>query len=69
VAEKSGRRSGTTLLGYRIGYGKPRQFAVTSGIITVQRPRVRDLDERFASRVLPLFHRRTREVGALLPEL
>jgi len=35
----------------------------------VQRPRVRDLDERFVSRVLPLFRRRTREVGLLLPEL
>ncbi len=35
----------------------------------MQRPRVRDLDERFVSRVLPLFPRRPREVGALLPEL
>ena len=30
---------------------------------------VRDLEERFESRVLPLFARRTKEVGALLPAL
>jgi hypothetical protein len=30
---------------------------------------VRGLEERFESRVLPLFARRTEEVGALLPEL
>jgi transposase-like protein len=66
---KSERRTPETPVGYRNGYGKPRQLALTSGTITVQRPRVRDLDERFVSRVLPLFQRRTREVGALLPEL
>ncbi len=35
----------------------------------MRRPRVRDLEERFESRILPLFLRRTREVGDLLPEL
>ena len=30
---------------------------------------MRGLEERFVSRVLPLFQRRTREVGAVLPEL
>lgn len=30
---------------------------------------MRDLEERFDSQILPLFKRRTREVGALLPEL
>ena len=39
------------------------------GTITVRRPRVRGLGERFVSRVLPLFKRRTREVGELLPQL
>jgi len=43
--------------------------SLTSGTITVRRPRVRDLEERFESRILPLFLRRTREVGDLLPEL
>lgn len=66
---KSERRTDPTPVGYRNGYGKPRQLALTSGTITVQRPRVRDLEERFVSRVLPLFQRRTRDVGALLPEL
>jgi transposase-like protein len=55
--------------GYRNGYGKPRRLALTSGTITLRRPRVRGLEERFESRVLPLFARRTQEVGALLPEL
>lgn len=66
---KSARRREAAPVGYRNGYGKPRQLALTSGTITVQRPRVRDLEERFVSRILPLFQRRTREVGALLPEL
>jgi putative transposase len=67
--QKRERRTAATPVGYRNGYGKPRQLALTSGTITVRRPRVRDLDERVVSRVLPLFQRRTREVGALRPEL
>jgi putative transposase len=55
--------------GLRNGYGKPRRRSVTAGTITVRRPRVRGLAERFVSRVLPLFRRRTREGGELLPEL
>jgi putative transposase len=55
--------------GMRNGYGKPRRLSLTSGTITVRRPRVRGLGERFVSRVLPLFQRRTREVGELLPPL
>ena len=55
--------------GYRNGYGKPRQLALSSGTITVRRPRTRDLEARFVSRVLPLFQRRTAALGALLPEL
>ena len=39
------------------------------GTITLRRPRVRGVEERFESRVLPLFARRTKELGALLPEL
>ena len=54
---------------YRNGHGKPRRLSLTSGTITVRRPRVRDLPERFESRVLPLFKRHTKQVGALLPEL
>lgn len=55
--------------GYRNGYGKPRKLAMSNGTIVVQRPRVRGLEERFESRILPLFKRRTQEVGNLLPEL
>jgi putative transposase len=55
--------------GYRNGYGKPRRLTLTSGTITVRRPRVRDLNDRFVSRVLPLFKRQTKEVGDLLPQL
>jgi transposase-like protein len=66
---KSERRTADTPRGYRNGYGKPRQLALLNGTITVKRPRVRDLEDRFVSRVLPLFKRRTEAVGALLPEL
>ncbi len=55
--------------GSRNGYGKPRQFSMMNGTVTVRRPRVRDLADRFESKILPLFKRRTTEVGVLLPEL
>lgn len=55
--------------GYRNGYQKPRKLSLSSGTIKIKRPRVRNLEERFVSRLLPLFKRRTEEVGALLPEL
>lgn len=68
--EKSERRDVVDApKGYRNGYGKPRRLAMSSGTITLRRPRVRGLEERFESRVLPLFARRTKELGALLPEL
>lgn len=35
---KSERRTPATPVGYRNGYGTPRQLALTSGTITVQRP-------------------------------
>lgn len=56
-------------VGSRNGHGQPRQLALMNGTITVRRPRARDLEERFVSRLLPLFQRRTKEVSALLPEL
>ena len=66
--------------GYRNGYlsavpgtaqagGKLRRLSTSCGTIKIKRPRVRGLQERFESRILPLFARRTKEVGALLPEL
>ncbi|MDA0312046.1 MAG: IS256 family transposase [Gemmatimonadetes bacterium] len=68
--QKSERRATVDATeGYRNGHGKPRRLSMSSGTITVRRPRVRGLEERFESRVLPLFARRTKEVGALIPEL
>lgn len=55
--------------GYRSGHGKPRRLTLCHGTVTVRRPRVRGLAQRFVSRLLPLFARRTPEVNALLPEL
>ena len=46
--------------GCRNGYGKPRTLTLSSGAVRVRRPRVREVEERFESRVLPLFARRTR---------
>jgi transposase-like protein len=66
---KSERRAPGTDRVYRNGYGKVRKLALSSGTIELKRPRVRGLEERFESRLLPLFKRRTEEVGALLPQL
>ena len=63
------RRAVDTPSGYRNGFGKPRHLTMSSGTIQVRRPRVRDLEERFESRVLPLFAKRTRQVRELIPEL
>jgi putative transposase len=55
--------------GYRNGYGKRRRFTLSLGTIEIRRPRVRNLDERFEPRVLPLFKRHTEQVRELIPEL
>ncbi len=54
---------------YRNGYGKGRKLTLGCGTITVHRPRVRGLEERFESRVLPLFIRRSKGVDQLIPQL
>ncbi len=67
---KSARRKAVdSAPGYRSGHGKPRRLTLCNGTVTVRRPRVRGLQQRFESRLLPLFARRTPEVNALLPEL
>jgi transposase-like protein len=67
---KSARRKAVdSAQGYRSGHGKPRRLTLCNGTVTVRRPRVRGLQQRFESRLLPLFARRTLEVNALLPEL
>lgn len=55
--------------GYRNGYGKRRRFTLSLGTIEIRRPRVRNLDERFESKILPMFKRQTKEVRELIPEL
>ena len=55
--------------GYRNGYGKKRRFTMSLGTLEVRRPRVRDLGERFVSRILPLFKRQSEGVRGLIPEL
>ena len=62
------RRSGVDHReGYRNGYGKPRRLTLGTGTVKLRRPRVRGTEERFESRVLPLFARRTSKVQDLLP--
>ena len=55
--------------GYRNGYGKARRLTLGSGTVELRRPRVRGTEERFESRVLPLFARQTDKVRELIPTL
>lgn len=55
--------------GYWNGHGKSKKFSVMNGTISVRRPRVRETEERFESKIIPFFKRRSKEVGQLLPEL
>ena len=67
---KSARRSDADNdSGYRNGYAPARKLTLSSGTIRVRRPRVRDTEERFVSRLLPLFVSRTTKVSELIPEL
>jgi transposase-like protein len=54
---------------YRNGHGKARNLTMSCGTITISRPRVRGLEQRFESRVLPMFVRRSAEIDKLIPEL
>ena len=67
---KSARRSGEDSdSGYRNGHSRSRKLTLSSGTIRVRRPRVRDTEERFVSRLLPLFVKRSRQIAELIPEL
>ena len=55
--------------GYRNGHGKPRKLTLSCGTVSVRRPRVRSVEERFQSRILPLCVKRSRQVAALIPRL
>ena len=65
---KSARRSDCDC-GYRNRYAPPRKLTLSSGTIRVRRPRVRDTEEQFESRLPPLFASRTSRVADLIPEL
>jgi transposase-like protein len=75
VTEWLGRRKGerksnpSEQAGYRNGYGKRRRFTMSLGTIEIRRPRVRNLEERFESKILPMFKRQSQEVRGLLPDL
>lgn len=71
LSRMKGERLGSRVdvQGYRNGHGKPRGFAMMNGTITVRRPRTRGTEERFVSKILPLFKRHTKELGNTLPEL
>jgi len=64
---KSERHVGSGKRVYRNGHGKSRNFGMMGGTVQVRRPRVRNAEERFESRILPLFHRKSKELGAMLP--
>jgi putative transposase len=66
---RSERRHPDSPSGSRNGYGKERRLATSIGTVRIRRPRVRGTEDPFVSRVLPLFKRRTRQVGELLPQL
>ncbi len=55
--------------GSRNGFDKPRKLTMSCGTITVRCPRVRDVEGRFESRILPFFQRRSKGVNEMLPEL
>lgn len=68
--KKSERRKAVdSPLVYRNGYGKGRRLTLGCGTVKVRRPRVRGLEARFESRVLPLFARRTKGISELIPQL
>jgi transposase-like protein len=69
--DKSKRFSGKVdeFKGYRNGFGKTRKLCLMNGTVKIRRPRVRGTEEKFESKVLPLFKRKSKEMGELLPEL
>jgi transposase-like protein len=68
--QKSERRKAVDgSVAYRNGYGKERKLTLGCGTIALRRPRVRGLEQRFESMVLPLFARRTKGVSKLIPRL
>jgi len=69
LGRKRYERRDPTKKAYRNGHGKPRQVSLPCGTITVRRPRLRNLEERFESRVLPMFHGQSKRLKTVMPEL
>src|SRR5437899_11933940 len=68
--EKSERRGNPKEQpGYRNGYGKRRRFTLSLGTIEIRRAGVRNLEERFESRVLAVIKKQTKEETDLVPEV
>ncbi|TES85819.1 IS256 family transposase, partial [Candidatus Aerophobetes bacterium] len=68
--KKSERRKALdSVPAYRNGHSKGRRLTLGCGTITLYRPRVRGLEERFQSQVLPLFARRSKGLNQLIPQL
>ena len=59
----------TDRVGYRDGHEEQRTITYGSHPIEVRRPRVRQSDERFESKVLPPYCRRLGEIDKTLHEL
>ncbi|MFH1675993.1 MAG: IS256 family transposase [bacterium] len=55
--------------GYRNGYGPPRKLSTMSGTIEIRKPKLRGLEEKFESVIIPRFKRRTLAIEKMLPEL
>ena len=64
-----GGADGGVKKGYRNGHGPPRKLGLMGGTIKVRRPKLRGLEEKFESRILPRFKRKSEAVGNMLPEL
>ena len=62
------RRVGQGRRIYWNGPGKMRDFGI-AGTIQVRPSCVRNSEERFEGRFLPLFYRKSKKLGAMLPEL
>jgi putative transposase len=63
------RRGVDAPAGYRNGYGKLRRLTLGCGTVELRRPRGREPEARFESRLVPLFVKRSAQVSELLPEL
>lgn len=59
-------RRGDAAGGYRNGHGKARAVSLLGGTVRVRRPRVRGLEDRFVSQLVPFFQKQTPAVTALL---